>query len=114
MANRERKKLLTIYVSEEEYKSIQTKMEQYQTENFSQYARKMLIDGMVIKISNLHEIIDLKFEIKKIGVNINQIAKHANETRTIDKETINEIVKKIEELENLIYKKIEVLFNGYN
>lgn len=114
MANRERKKLLKVYVSEEEYKSIQTKMKQYQTENFSQYARKMLIDGMVIKISNLHEIIDLKFEIKKIGVNINQIAKHANETRTIDKETINEIVKKIEELENLIYKKFEVLFNGYN
>ena len=115
MANRERDKLLRVYVSEKEYELVQKKMQKLNIERFSQYARKMLIDGFVINIKDIEKIIEFKFEINKIGVNINQIAKRANETRDIDKEMINEVVKKQEELENLINKKFKELFKyGYN
>ena len=49
MANLEREIRLTVRVSEEEEKMIREKMLQIGTTNFSAYARKMLIDGYVIK-----------------------------------------------------------------
>lgn len=49
MANRERTVRLQLLVSEEEADMIRQKMLQVGTTNFSMYARKMLIDGYVIK-----------------------------------------------------------------
>ena len=48
-------------------------MEQFGTENYSRYARKMLIDGYVIHV-DLSEFNILAAEVHKVGVNINQIA----------------------------------------
>lgn len=48
-------------------------MEQFGTENYSRYARKMLIDGYVIHV-DLSEFNTLAAEVHKVGVNINQIA----------------------------------------
>ena len=50
MANRKRQIVLRVPVTPEERAIIQQKMAQLGTKNFSAYARKMLIDGYVIKI----------------------------------------------------------------
>jgi hypothetical protein len=58
---------------------IRQKMTLIKTQNLSAYARKMLIDGYIIKV----EYSFLKAhsaEIQKVGVNINQIAKRMNAT----------------------------------
>ena len=110
--NRERQKQLKLYVSEEEYNSIQIKMKQFGTTNFSQYARKMLIDGYVISIKNSKDLFQLVYEINKIGVNINQLTKLANENRAISKSVINNIAKTQEELQNLIVEKVGVIFGN--
>lgn len=49
MANRDRTVRLQLLVSEKEADMIRQKMLQVGTANFSMYARKMLIDGYVIK-----------------------------------------------------------------
>lgn len=49
MANRDRPVRLQLLVSEKEADMIRQKMLQVGTANFSMYARKMLIDGYVIK-----------------------------------------------------------------
>jgi uncharacterized protein (DUF1778 family) len=82
MQNRTRKEQLIVRVTEDEKQLIQKKMSQFGTDNFSRYARKMLIDGYVIRL-DLSDFQKLSGEINAIGVNVNQMAKVANETRSI-------------------------------
>ena len=110
--NRTRAIKLEVYVSEEEENNIQIKMKQSGITNFSQYARKMLIDGYVISIKNNKELFQLVYEINKIGVNINQLTKLANENRAISKSVINNIVTTQEELQNLIVEKVGNIFGN--
>lgn len=56
MVNRNRKKQIKLYVTEQEYNLIKLKMKQFGTENFSVYARKILIDGYVFKINDLQKV----------------------------------------------------------
>jgi hypothetical protein len=82
MQNRTRNEQLIVRVTPEERQLIQKKMRQYGTACFSRYARKILIDGYVIHL-DLSDFQKLSGEINAIGVNINQIAKVTNETRSI-------------------------------
>jgi len=58
--------------------------------NFSAYARKMLIDGYVIKV-DYSELKAVTAEIQKIGANVNQIAKRVNATGNVYEQDIAEI-----------------------
>ena len=87
MANREREKHLQLYVSEEEYEVIKANMAQVGTTNFSLYARKMLLDGYIIK-NDFSQIKALTRELANLARSINQIAKRANETRSIYEQDI--------------------------
>ena len=86
MANRERTVRLQLLVSEEEADMIRQKMLQVGTTNFSMYARKMLIDGYVIK----RDFSELK-ALANLARNINQIALRANETRSIYQQDIDDL-----------------------
>ena len=90
MANRKRPIVLRCPVTEQERDLIYQKMEQIPTKNFSAYARKMLIDGYVIKV-DYSELKAVTAEIQKIGVNINQIARRVNATGSVYQEDIDEI-----------------------
>ena len=90
MVNRKRDIQKFFRVNEEEDKMIKEKMKQLGTDNFGAYARKMLIDGYVVK-TDYTTIKNLIKEINKIGVNINQIAKRTNETNRIYEDDIKEL-----------------------
>lgn len=92
MEKRERDLQLKIRVTEDEKKLIREKMAQIGTTNFNAFALKMLIDGYVIK-RDFSELKQLTIELGAIGRNINQIAKRANETRSICLEDIQELQK---------------------
>lgn len=91
-----------IYVNEEENEKIKQKMEQAKTKNFSKLAREIILTGEV-KIIAFEKIREVKFEIKKIGTNINQITKLANTKKEITEEEIQEIIRQQE----ILNKKIE-------
>ena len=80
---------------------IHAKMQQLGTGNFGAYARKMLIDGYVIK-KDYSEIKKLTAELGKIGSNINQLAKRANESRNVDADDIRNMMVKQFEIEKLV------------
>ena len=90
MANRKRPIVLRCPVTEQERDLILQKMEQIPTKNFSAYARKMLIDGYVIKV-DYSELKAVTAEIQKIGANVNQIAKRVNATGNVYEQDIVEI-----------------------
>ena len=90
MASRDRTVRLQLLVSEEEADMIRQKMLQVGTANFSMYARKMLIDGYVIK-RDFTELKALTNELANLARNINQIALRANETRSIYQPDIDDL-----------------------
>ena len=65
-------------------------MLQIGTTNFSAYARKMLIDGYVIK-RDFSELKSLTKELANLARNINQIALRVNETRNIYAEDVKDL-----------------------
>lgn len=101
MANRTRTLQIKFRVSEEERQMLETKMKQYGTDNMEAYLRKMAIDGYVIK-KDYSEIKKLTAELGKIGSNINQLAKRANESRHVDADDIRNILVKQFEIEKLV------------
>jgi len=90
MANRQRPFVLRVPVNEQERGLIFQKMAQIPTKNLSAYARKMLIDGYVVKV-DYSELKAFTAEIGKIGANINQIAKRVNATGSAYAQDIEEI-----------------------
>ena len=82
MASRTRNIVLRVPVTAEERALIEKKMQQMGTRCFSVYARKMLIDGYVVKI-DYSDIKAMTAELQKIGTNINQIARRVNAEGTI-------------------------------
>ena len=79
MQNRKRATQLIVRVTPEEKDHIYKKMELYGSSNFNTYARKMLIDGYVVKVDTAH-FQELAHEVNKIGTNINQLTRIANTT----------------------------------
>lgn len=67
------------------------------TTNLSAYARKMMIDGYIIR-SDFSEIRRLIRVLRGISTNINQIAMRANSTRSIYKEDVDDLRADMKEL----------------
>lgn len=86
----EREIRLVVRVNEEEYALLQEKMASAGTTNFSHYARKMLLDGMIVR-KDYTGIKELARELGYLSRNINQIVKRANETRNIYEQDLRDI-----------------------
>lgn len=68
-----------ICLNEQELNLIQHKMRQLGTHNFGAYARKMLIDGYIIK-ADYTEQKKLAAAVSHAAANINQICRRINQT----------------------------------
>ena len=90
MAIRTREIILRVAVAEKEENMIREKMLHAGTINFSLYARKMLIDGYIIK-HEYKEIKALSKELANLARNINQIVLRANETRNIYEQDLKDL-----------------------
>lgn len=68
---------LYVWVSEEEYSSIQERMEEAGTQNLSAYIRKMALNGYVLNVdlAPVKELVSLQ---RRCANNLNQVAIHAN------------------------------------
>ena len=64
---------------EQELNLIRHKMRQLGTRNFGAYARKMLIDGYIIKVDYTEQK-KLAAAVNKVAANINQICRRINST----------------------------------
>ena len=81
---------LIVEVTDEQERMIKEKMLQVGTNNFSLYARKMLIDGYIIK-RDFSELKVLTKELAYLARSINQIAKRVNETRNIYEQDVRDL-----------------------
>ena len=68
-----------ICLNEQEMNPIQHKMRQLGTHNFGAYARKMLIDGYIIKVDYTEQK-KLAAAVSRVASNINRICRRFNST----------------------------------
>ena len=99
--NRSRSHQILFRVSDEEYKIIRRKMIMSRMRNREAFIRKMLIEGVIINVDTtpLEEII---YEMHKIGVNVNQIAKVANTNGTISQDELTELKERVNEIWHIL------------
>ena len=84
MENRYRTNLKKVFLTDQELANLNNHISQSSCQNFSSYARKVLLNPnmtfLTIDTSNYQ---DLVFELRRIGNNINQIAKTVNQTKLL-------------------------------
>ena len=86
-----------ICLNEQEMNLIHQKMAQLSTRNFGAYARKMLLDGYIIKV-NYTEQKKLAAAVSRVASNINQICRRINQTGRFYAADIAELKARQEEI----------------
>jgi len=107
--NREKRKRMIqkkIRLTEEEARFISTKVAESGMTNFNAFARIMLIMGEV-KILNFEELRELRKEINRIGVNINQVAKKVNEDDQASLTELSQILELQKHLKDTVSQFIQ-------
>ena len=102
--NRTRRNMILFRVTDLEKQKIRDRMKECGIKNRARYLRTMAINGCIIKPDHT-DIKQTNYELHKIGVNINQIAKKVNETGNIyseDIRTIEEMMDAIWQLQKYI------------
>ena len=89
--------MIYIRVTPEERKRIDAKMAELGIHNMSAYIRKMALDGLCIHL-DLKDIRAFTEQIARIGNNLNQYAKRANESGNIYAGDIANLQKRFEEI----------------
>ena len=104
----EKSKGIYIKVSPKEMQAIRERMESVGIQNMSAYMLKMAMNGFIIQLdmSDMKEVLRL---MKINSNNLNQYAKKANETGSIYKEDIMELVGMHKELLQMLGEILERL-----
>ena len=101
MPNRTRPICKEICLNEQEVNLIQHKMRQLGTHNFGAYARKMLIDGYIIKVDYTEQK-KLAAAVSRVASNINQICRRINSTEHFYADDIAELKTRQTEIWELL------------
>ena len=101
MSNLQRPVEVKFRVTEEEREMIRKNMKACHMKNMAEYLRTMAIRGCII-IPDHSDMKRANFEINKIGVNINQIAKKVNETGNMYAEDIHRLQELIDNIWQLL------------
>lgn len=105
---RKRTERLYVMVTLEEKNEITEKMKSIGMTNLGEFVRKILLMGTVIRVDT-NGLNNLAYEVNKVGNNINQITKLANQRGNVTLNDIDELNKNLIYINSFIenfYKKI--------
>ena len=109
MENRYRTNLKKVYLSDQELIILNKNLAQSQCPNFSHYARKTLLNPRMNFITiDTRGFQDLIFEIRRIGNNINQIARSVNQSHLLSLQQVKELQLGIAELETQLQQDFDI------
>jgi hypothetical protein len=94
---------LTFRVSDSEMEMIAEKMQKGGFENFSNFARRMFLHGMVTKVDE-DELKFIHRQVAGLSNNINQIARHINETDYVFADDLKHIQTTLTSIYKLLAK----------
>lgn len=109
MEHRYRINLKKVFLSDIELNQLNRNIDQSSCQSFSEYARRTLLDpGMNFITIDTNGYQELVFELKRIGNNINQIARSVNQSQLISSEELQELKKGIAELIKEVEKEFTI------
>lgn len=109
MEHRYRINLKKVFLSDIELNQLNRNIDQSSCQSFSEYARRTLLDpGINFITIDTNGYQDLVFELKRIGNNINQIARSVNQSQLISSEELQELKKGIAELIKEVEKEFTI------
>ncbi|HEO8062831.1 TPA: plasmid mobilization relaxosome protein MobC [Streptococcus agalactiae] len=99
MENRYRTNLKKVFLTDQELATLNNRIGQSGCKNFSAYARKVLLNpNMTFLTIDTSNYDDLVFELKRIGNNLNQIARTVNQTHLLTSSDRKLLVQGIDQL----------------
>lgn len=102
--NRERNNLISFYLSDKELDLLNSRMKKYKNNNRSDFIRESILENFII-INDDKNLRNLVYEINRIGNNINQLTRLANETKEI--QAVEEMQTDIIEVKRKIYHSLK-------
>ncbi|WP_174853039.1 MobC family plasmid mobilization relaxosome protein [Streptococcus suis] len=109
MDYRYRTNLKKVFLTDRELAQLNDCISQSRCKTFSEYARKVLLDpnrNFITIDTTTYQ--DLVFELRRIGNNINQIARVVNQTHLISKEQLQGLRQGMAELVSEVEKDFQV------
>lgn len=101
--NRTRPKQIVIRLSEEEYARVKSKVEQSGMSQ-QEYLIRALTDKPICNTDGLKELVP---EVKRIGNNLNQLSRRANEGRVVGLSELEQTQKELDEVWQLLKQFIQ-------
>ena len=89
--------MLILRLTQEEKDRIRAKMDEAGIRNMSAYVRKMVLDGICVKL-DLEDVRELSVLLRRCSNNLNQYAKRANETGSIYAADISDLQARLDEI----------------
>ena len=95
---------LAMRVTSEEREILKNKAKHSGYENISTFLRKMALDGMSVRVSleDFSDISRIAYLISTATNNINQVAKHVNETATVYSKDIQNLKAEVSKMQTQI------------
>lgn len=110
MENRSRKNQLKIYLNDEELELFKKKMKMSNSKTMAHFIRKCVLEKEIY-IVYLEPFRDIQWLLSNTTNNINQIAKHVNQTGVVYKNDIETIKKEVDRLSREVWKIHSLLLN---
>lgn len=109
MVYRYRTNLKKVFLTDLELHQLNERIAKSNCQNFSVYARKVLLNpNMSFVMINTDTYDQLVFELRRIGNNINQIARAINQSHLISQDQLQELIKGVGELIKEVDKEFQV------
>lgn len=108
MENRKRPLRMIIRVDEQEKEIILERMKETKQKNFSTFARRMLMNGLIIT-PNWEEVKEIHRQLSGVSNNVNQVARIANSTHSIYKSDVDELMSQIKAIRSMMFDLIELM-----
>ena len=109
MVYRYRTNLKKVFLTDSELHQLNERIAKSNCQNFSVYARRVLLNpNRSFVIINTDTYDRLVFELRRIGNNINQIARAVNQSHLISQEQLQDLSKGVGELIKEVDKEFQV------
>ena len=110
MENRSRKNQLKIYLNDEELALFREKMKMTNSKTMAHFIRKTVLEKEIYVV-DLDPFRDLQWLISNATNNINQVAKHVNQTGVVYKSDMETIKKEVDRMSKEIWQIHSLLLN---
>ena len=107
-SNRSRNVPLQIYVTQEEKEIILSRMKETKQRDFSTFARRMMLNGLIIT-PNWEEVKEIHRQLSGVSNNVNQVARIANSTHSIYKSDVDQLMSQIKAIRSMMFDLIELM-----